>query len=148
MEMTVNTITTRVRNAKKRMAVKRAIAKLIAICIGIAIAGTVVVDITNHIEYFDETSRYNMLLELNSNNQLAIDHYKKHYINDHIYLFNGDLTLKFMADQYSVSFDTLKLFYETSGVESLQEFHDTYLEDSEDLLQLSIAIYDKTKSMY
>ena len=114
----------------------RRLGKLIMFAVVACLIVTAVIYTINHWECVSEGSRYSFMLSLDSGNEEALEHYQKDYIDQHIYLFNGDLTLRMMAEQHNVDYELFKAFYESTELENLQQFYDEYIKGNEDIVTL------------
>ena len=124
--VTTNTTTNRAKVNRKRRN-RRRFVSIVLLVIVIAIVSMSIVSMAHR--YPDTVTKYHLMLELENGNEETMEYYKTTYIDEHIYLFNGDITLRLMAEQFNIDTDTLKTFYKSTGVESLQKLYDKYLDD-------------------
>ena len=139
MKFMENTMKRRMVRKNKNNWVKT-IFKIAAVGIVSAILINQAIYLVDHDEKFCSTSRYQLMLKLQDGDELALKHYKENYIEDHIYLYNGIITMRLMSEQFNVNFDLLKEAYAASDAQSLQEFYDDYIKGSEDTIALIVSL--------
>ena len=118
----------RVRRINK---IRTKVMEIAIIAVAVVLVLSVVRDYFRHAEKYDTIAKYQFELRLEEGDKEEIKRYKEYYINDDIYLFDNELTLKLLADKYNVKYDLLKTAYKASEADSIQEFHDEYVKDSE-----------------
>ena len=96
-------------------------------------------DVFTHPEKYSTQDRYQFEMKLERGDEAAIADYKKYYIEDNIYLYNNDLTLRLLAEQYGIKYSVVRKAYDAMDTDSIQEFHDDYIQD-DNILKLLKAM--------
>ena len=114
---------------RKKRKTKKLVRSIIALVIIPLILGIFGAQAISRVEKYSTQAKYQFMQDLESGNEEAMALYKRDYIDKNEYLYNGDITLKLMAEKFNIDFEVLKSFYNTTSLESLQELHDKYLVD-------------------
>ena len=112
----------------------RVLVFIIIACIAI----TAVAELVNHYEKYSSTAKSSLLNKLNNDDPIAMEYYISNFINDNIYLFDGDLTLRLMAEQHNIEVEALEKLYKASDCSTLQKFYNEYLEDNVEVISFTL----------
>ena len=119
-EIVINTTGRLVRKKKRKI---RKIWKVMASVVIIASAISV---INNNLERFSVHDRKALLYALEAGQPDAVEKFNDYIARD-IYLFDGPMTMKAMADKYDMDIDVLKTGFEKSGYKNLQQYFDNII---------------------
>lgn len=116
--------TRKVKNTRKNV---KSIGNLFFLVITIIIV-IFVVDMFQHYEKYDSVARYQLMLDLERGDEKAREYYQDNYINDDLYLFDGDISFDMFADKYGIADkDSVYQQYKNSGL-TLNQFVKKYKE--------------------
>lgn len=68
-------------------------------------------DIYKHYEKYDTVARYHLMLDLEKGDKEALEYYKDNYINEDIYLYDGNISFKLFAEKYNLSEEEKETIY-------------------------------------
>ena len=119
--------TRKTKNTRKNVKRSRIIGNLFFLVITIIIV-IFVVDMFRHYEKYDSVARYQLMLDLERGDEKAKEYYQDNYINDDLYLFDGDISFDMFADKYGITDkDSVYQEYKNSGL-TLNQFVKEYKE--------------------
>ena len=87
-----------------------------------------VVDFCKYPETYSSTMANSLRIDLENGDEEAINAYKEKYIARNEYLFDGPMTIEFMAEKYGLDSKVLYEIYTSSEYESAQEFYEDYVQ--------------------
>ena len=119
--------TRKAKNTRKNVKRSRIIGNLFFLVITIILV-IFVVDMFRHYEKYDSVARYQLMLDLERGDEKAKEYYQDNYINDDLYLFDGDISFDMFADKYNIiDKDNVYQEYKNSGL-TLNQFVKEYKE--------------------
>lgn len=82
----------------------------------------------NNFEVYSNTARYQLMNGVERGDAEDIARFND-YIEKDVYLFNGPITIKAMADKYNLDAEQLSNEFEESGYDELQTFFNKVIKD-------------------
>ena len=108
-------------NGKQYRATKRT-ATICALALLVIMCTCGIFNVLGHIEMYDQTAKYQLMLSLENGDPDAMEYYQHTYTDKDIYLFDGPISRQIVADKYGYTIDQINHMYYMSDYSSLTDF--------------------------